>query len=64
MSELTQCNYDTLQSIKYRYGADNVKVVSARGSMLGGVDVLVRKDGKWEEEPVAWFMQLPAHCVC
>jgi hypothetical protein len=66
MSELTQCNWHSLQYIKRQYGDDNVKLLPARGSELGGLDVYVRKnkDAPWSEKPVAWFMQLTAHCVC
>jgi len=57
MSELTSCNYCTLQGIKSRAkeNGEKVKVVPSRH---GGVDVKVN------DRQVAWFMELTTYCCC
>jgi hypothetical protein len=57
MSELTRCNYCTLQSIKARHGEDQVFI---RYNGHGWLEVRIH--GK--DEPLAWFLILTAHCVC
>lgn len=65
MSELTLCNWCSLQWYYRRYGKGNVKLVPAKGE-LGGLDVIVREglDQPWPKEPAGWFWQLTDHCVC
>jgi hypothetical protein len=66
VSEHTKCNYCTLKALKRRFGVGNVKLLPARDSELGGLDVYVRSDmdAAWPEKSNIWFMQLTAHCVC
>lgn len=78
MSELTSCNYCSLQRIRADAKRERKRVTvlaDARWGM-GGVnvyvhprDVNVRLLDGGEEGPrrkfhVAWFMQLTAHCAC
>ncbi len=62
MSELTQCNYCSLKSIKRRAKEKNQKVVlkpAKKGKYyMGGQDVFVNG------EFVAWFMELSNRCCC
>jgi hypothetical protein len=59
MSELTRCNYCTLNNIKARYGVSNVEIrLSQSGDLRGWTEVYVR--GK----RVASFMAVTDHCVC
>lgn len=58
MSELTQCNFCSLRSMKQR-------------AKERGVTVIMGKDEGWitarysdEAEPSRWFLQLTDHCVC
>jgi hypothetical protein len=65
MSELTQCNWHSLQAYYRRYGKGNVRLRPGTGE-LGGLDVFVREgpDQPWSEEPAGWFWVLTDHCVC
>jgi len=77
MSELTPCNYCSLQGIKARAKMNGCKVYlrNSTGS-LGGIDVFVVPLGKKLDTRVdergesiggqwkAWFMELTDHCVC
>lgn len=78
MSELTRCNYCSLEAIKRKAKHDKQRVTilnDARWGM-GGVnvyvhpkDVSVRTIEGGEEGPrkkyfVCWFMELSGHCVC
>jgi len=70
MSELTTCNWCNLQRIKWA-AAQRGATVSTRmetppertvdGQMR---DAWVAVEVSDQPEPVAWFMQLTAHCVC
>jgi hypothetical protein len=60
MSELTRCNYCTYKDIQERYGKEKVSFRLSIGEMRGWVEVNV----KGKRKPVAYFMQLTAHCVC
>lgn len=63
MSELTTCNYCSLQKMKARAKERGVEVVVAThsfGEMRGWTSARYSN----EEEPSHWFMQLTAHCVC
>jgi hypothetical protein len=71
MSELTQCNYCDLKSIKARAERDNLKVTKIKVDWgLGGYDILVHP--KEVEKPeldrdkyfVAWMMEIGKFCEC
>lgn len=75
MSELTTCNYCTLERIKEHHGAD--KVTARRmthhedAELLGPVRNSAYETRTWYrvdvegiERPVAYFMELTAGCVC
>ena len=58
MSELTQCNYCTLQQMKRR-------------AAERGVEIIMGWDAGWttarysdQEEPTAMFLQLTTRCAC
>jgi hypothetical protein len=57
MSELTLCNFCTLQGIKVRYGRDKVYI---RHSGHGWLEVCI--EGR--DEPVVWFAALTTQCCC
>ena len=62
MSELTPCNYCTLEGIKRRNKGKKVKLRPAKKEdkyFLGGYDVYI--DG---EKSGAWFMEVSDRCVC
>lgn len=64
MSELTPCNYDTLQAMKRQHGANNVRTVVVKdGDMVGWVRVDVYRNREWREGR-AYFMALTDHCIC
>jgi hypothetical protein len=78
MSELTRCNYCSLQRIKEDAKAEKRKVTilaDARWGM-GGVNVYVHppgvnikkleggEDGPRKRYFVSWFMALTQHCAC
>lgn len=68
MSELTSCNYCTMQSIKQRAKRNNKSIViqPCKGG-LGGVNIyLIEKDEELtpDSKITAWFMELPDHCCC
>ena len=56
ISELTKCNYCSLQSIRSRARSHNWSV--RLDTEESWVRVLV------DNVPVAWFMELTDHCVC
>ena len=59
MSELTKCNYCTLQWVKKRNPGKEVKVVKA--GKYKYCDLQVYVDG----QPLGiWFAELSDHCVC
>ncbi|HET7110147.1 MAG TPA: hypothetical protein VFI41_04705 [Gemmatimonadales bacterium] len=62
MSELTTCNYCTLQRITARAAEDGatVETLPATGDMEGWVEVR-RSD---RPDPVGWFLELGDHCGC
>lgn len=76
MSELTSCNYDTLESMRSRYGYDNVRVVMVSGAFRYQVEVkeaapveagslpkvINLNPAVWV--PHAWFMELTDRCIC
>ncbi len=61
MSELTPCNYCSLQSIIARHGKGNVRVQPSDSSVVP-IDVLIKKDGEWKV--VAGFCALTNQCAC
>lgn len=63
MSELTRCNYCTLEDIKRRAKKDG-EVVTTRPAKGGGVEVATHKPGEEPKEFGVWFMVLPDHCCC
>ena len=67
MSELTTCNYCTLQNIRARARKNGLQV-TIEGSNCYVHPRWVKLDrlNKDEKEPyfVAWFMELTDHCVC
>lgn len=69
MSELTQCNYCSLQEIQRRAKREG-KFVTRRADTkyaLGGFNVYVYPRGvpiDHDKHFVAWFMELTDHCVC
>jgi len=78
MSELTSCNYCSLQRIKARAKSENKKVTVLADSTwgLGGLNVYVHpkgikikdliggEDGERKKYRVSWFMALGNHCEC
>jgi hypothetical protein len=63
VSELTKCNFCSLQELEAKYGKDNVRVVPARGDMQGWWEAQHYEDEKWISAG-HWFMVVTAHCVC
>ena len=63
MSELTRCNFCTLQELEGRYGKDNVRIIATRGDMQGWWEAQKFVDGKWSSAG-HWFAMVTAHCVC
>jgi len=70
MSDLTQCNYCTLQNIRRR-ALDNEKVTTLWGR--GGINVHVYpkdiniksiSDSERSKYKRVWFKELSDHCVC
>lgn len=66
MSELTRCNYCTLQALKRdgcrlasRQEIAKLNEDQAADERLSGT-VVIDRDGKF----VAWFMALSDHCAC
>ncbi len=57
MSELTLCNWHSLQLVKDKYGKANVTV---KRETDGWYAVSVKS----KPDPVAWFMELSDRCVC
>ena len=74
MSDLTICNYCSLQAIKQRAKENNLKVTLLQSNWeLGGIDVYVHPkdvkvkkldDREREKYRVAWFMELSDHSCC
>jgi hypothetical protein len=78
MSELTQCNYCSLEAIKARAKRDKqaVTLMTGRPVFAGvpaGIDVFVHPRGiniravpnvPRQKYWVSWFMELSDHCVC
>lgn len=63
MSELTLCNFCSLNDMKIRAKERGVEVIVVHepmGDMRGWISA--RYSDK--DEPSAWFMVLTAHCVC
>uniref|UniRef100_A0A6M3JPA6 Uncharacterized protein n=1 Tax=viral metagenome TaxID=1070528 RepID=A0A6M3JPA6_9ZZZZ len=61
MSELTLCNYCSLQSMKKRAKKEGKKIklsTTRAGDMAGWIKV--EEDGK----AIAYFMKLSSRCVC
>jgi len=58
MSELTSCNYCTLQDIKSRAKQKGEKVRVVPNGRHGGVDIKVG------DRQAAWFMELTKYCCC
>ena len=61
MSELTPCNYCTLEGYKRRHGEKNVRTRPSKkeGMRLNWIAVVVRGKGE-----VAWFLELSKDCCC
>ena len=79
MSELTSCNYCTLQGMKRRAKANDERVITMpsfhRAPTPRGIDVFVVPVGVTkshlrnhevlrDEFGGTWFMELTQHCVC
>ena len=70
MSELTPCNYCTLQRMKRAAKLNGERVVMVRAKEiqgLGGMDVYVLPKGEKKLEKKyfrAWFMALGNRCEC
>jgi hypothetical protein len=77
MSELTRCNYCSLQMYKRQAKHSGMKLTLMAGqkykSLPAGVDVYmhprnvnVRELSRSEREQyhISWFMELGDHCVC
>ena len=69
MSELTKCNYCSLQAIKRDAKKKDLKVVivpSKEMGSLGGVEVYVLKKGEKPSKKnwVSWMMKVTDSCVC
>lgn len=78
MSELTQCNYCSLQHYHSEAKAKQLKVTVLPDAKfgLGGVNVYVHpkdvsikelsggEDGERKQYRQAWFMELPERCCC
>jgi hypothetical protein len=78
MSELTQCNYCSLQAIKARAKHEKKQVTLMaghpwKGGMPNGIDVYVHPRGIQVRQMThhdrrkywsSWFMELSDHCVC
>ena len=67
MSELTPCNYCTMQRIKGEAKSKNEIVITKKGTgVLGGIDVYVLPKGETPKKKYfrAWFMALGKYCEC
>lgn len=78
MSELTQCNYCNLETIKVgaRKNKQHVTLMGSPKHKLGGVEVYVHPDHidvghlsqidrkQINKYWVAWMWVIPDHCVC
>ena len=76
MSELTRCNYCSLQNIKRRAKEQGARVYVRPSKFMGGgydifvvsagdkLDASVDKDGNCGWQWVSWMMEIPDHCVC
>lgn len=76
VSELTQCNYCSLNRIKARAKKNNCRVIVKRGQNFGvgaGHDVFVVPNGEEaDKEPDheknkhfrSWMMRIGSHCEC
>ena len=74
MSEMTPCNYCSMQGIKHRAKKLNQDVLEVEShGILGGTDVYIVPKGMSLEEVLkedqspyfqAWFWELPDHCCC
>lgn len=71
MSDLTPCNFCTLQALRKRARAKGKRLTLFPGTTAGGVDVLIhpgvtRAELKRNRDLyfAAWFMELTDHCVC
>lgn len=75
MSELTPCNYCSLQRIKRGAKEQGAKVYVRPSEFMGGYDVFVvpkgekldtsiGKDGNHGYQWEAWFMEITDRCVC
>ena len=62
MSELTLCNFCSLQKLKRRYGEENVRV-NRDLDKDGWLEVKVRDEQGWHSAG-HWFLALTDHCVC
>jgi hypothetical protein len=61
MSELTLCNYCTLQSMKQRAEKRGTTVVLGSDPQLPGWTAVRYAD---RDKPSSWFLSLTDHCVC
>jgi hypothetical protein len=79
MSELTSCNFCTLQGVKRRAKRDGMRVITMPGTpshgLPAGVEVYVVPKGVKKEHLTErrdlrerfggrWFMVLTGHCCC
>ena len=67
MSELTRCNYCTLQSIRRRAERENQQVtILAQNCYVHSKDVNISELNEESREQyfVAWFMELTEGCAC
>lgn len=62
MSERTQCNFCTLQGIKWQEERDGAQVVLRRDQ--GMLRPVVVYPDKSEKKIGAWFMELTDYCCC
>jgi len=63
MSELTPCNYCSLQRYKERAKERGNKIVLEANKKHGGVDVF-EMSPSGDRHFLAWFMGLGDHCEC
>lgn len=63
MSELTSCNYCTLQRIK-REARERGERVLLRPAKGGGIECATHKPNEQPKKFTVWFMELTDHCVC
>jgi len=62
MSELTKCNYCTLQRMRETAKERGATVIIAKDVMNGNTWTTARYSDR--DKPSAHFLQLPDHCVC